>query len=64
MGSFISPGGLPDALVARCQEHNDKQRKEEGKGAGDMPLAEDDAEVFGRPGEEHLIVSVYQLKYR
>jgi hypothetical protein len=51
MGSFIFPGGLPDALVARCQEHYDNQGYEEGEGAGDMPSAEDDAKVLGRPGE-------------
>lgn len=46
MRRFVPPCHLADALVAGRQQHDDHQGDEEGEGAGDVPLAEDDAEVF------------------
>lgn len=53
-GSLIPTGDLSDTLVASRQEHDCQQRQQKGPWASDMPLAEDDAEVFGGPGEDHL----------
>jgi hypothetical protein len=53
-GSLVATGEFADGLVAGADEDDEEERQHEGEGAGDLPAAEDDAEVFGGPGEEHL----------
>lgn len=54
MRSFVLASYLSDTLVTCCEEDDKHEGEEKGNGPGDAPLAEDDAEVFGRPCEEHL----------
>lgn len=54
MSSFIFASNMSYTLVASREENNKDEREEEGEGASDAPLAEDDAEVLRRPGENHL----------
>lgn len=54
MGSFVFASNMSYTLVASREENDKDEREEEGEGASDAPLAKDDAEVFGRPGKNHL----------
>lgn len=54
MSGFIFASYLSYALVACREEYDDDEREEEGERAGNTPLAEDNAEILGRPGEDHL----------
>jgi hypothetical protein len=56
MRSFVLAGYLSDTLVTSCEEDDKHEGEEEGNGAGDAPLAEDDAEILRRPCKEHLVV--------
>ena len=49
---------LPHELIPSRQGDDGEQGPEEGGCAGYAPGGEDDAEVFGGPGEEHLLVLV------
>jgi hypothetical protein len=46
MGSFVFAGYMSYTLVASREEDDKDEGQEEGEGAGDAPLAEDDAEVL------------------
>lgn len=54
MSRLILPRQASHALIARRQERNRNERQNKRERARDAPAAEDDAEVLGRPGEEHL----------
>jgi hypothetical protein len=54
MRRLVSTGDLSDAFVSGSQEDNGDERNEQREGTGDVPLTEDDTEVFGGPGEQHL----------
>lgn len=54
MSGFIFARYLTYALVACREEYDDNEREEQGERASNAPLAEDDAEVLGGPGEDHL----------
>ena len=51
---LVPAGGLAQGLVAGADGHDGGQRDDEAQVGRDVPLAEDDAEVFRVPGEEHL----------
>lgn len=44
--SLIFAGYLSNAFITRGEEDDEHEGEEERDGAGDAPLAEDDAEVF------------------
>lgn len=46
MCSLIFAGYLSNAFITRGEEDDEHEGEEERDGAGDAPLAEDDAEVF------------------
>jgi len=52
---FVSPAGVADELVAGGEEDDAEEGEEEGERAGYAPGGEDDAEIVGREGEEHLV---------
>lgn len=54
MTGFVPPRHGTKELVPRCQGYYGEQRDQKGEGGGDAPLGEDDAEVVGGPGEEHV----------
>lgn len=52
---LVPPNGVAQRLVPGADGYDSNQGDDEAHGGGDVPLAEDDAEVVGRPGEEHLV---------
>lgn len=52
--SFVAAAGGAEGLVAGGKGDDQEEGDDEGRRGADMPLAEDDAEVGGVPGEEHL----------
>lgn len=54
---FIATDGFTEGFVAGAEGDDGEEGDEEGKVGGDVPLAEDDAEVVGVPGEEHVHVA-------
>ena len=57
---LIPPSEVAHELVAGAESDDGYKREEEGDGPCDAPLAEDDAEVGGVPGKEHLFRSSVQ----
>lgn len=53
-GVFVSAGEGTEGFVADGEEDDGEKGEDEGSGGSNVPLAEDDAEVGGVPGEEHL----------
>jgi hypothetical protein len=53
---FVSPTRVADELVASGEEDDAEEGEEEGEGGCYAPEGEDDAEVLGGEGEEHLLV--------
>lgn len=51
---FIPPTHFPHELIASREYSNTEKGYDEGEGGADVPPVEDDAEVRGVPGEEHL----------
>lgn len=51
---LISPARLAQALISGCQDDDRNQGHYQRERSSDSPLGEDDTEVFGRPGEDHL----------
>ncbi len=51
---FVSPTRVADELVASGEEDDAEEGEEEGEGGCYAPEGEDDAEVVGGEGEEHL----------
>lgn len=51
---IVLPAHLSDKLVAGREDRNRDEGDEEGESRGDMPPAEDDAQVRSIPGEQHL----------
>ena len=47
-------GELAEELVTGGEGDDSEEGHDEGEGASDVPPAEDETEVFGGPGEEHL----------
>lgn len=62
MGSIIFPSHLADPFVARSEENDEDEREEEGERPCNAPLAEDNAEIFGRPGKYHLYSKVSNVR--
>lgn len=58
---FVAPRGFADGFVAGRQRHDGEQGDDEGEGAGYAPAGEDDAEVGGVPGEEHLRIAITHI---
>ena len=52
---LVPPDALAEGFVTDRQSYNSQKGEDEGGIRGDVPLAEDDAEVVGVPGEEHLV---------
>lgn len=52
---FVATRHGAQRLVAHADENHGNEGEDEGGGGADVPLAEDDAEVGGVPGEEHLM---------
>lgn len=55
VGSLVLSSYLSDPFIACGEDDDGDEGHEEREGAGDAPLAEDYAEVFGGPGENHLV---------
>lgn len=55
---FIFPAHVPHPFVASGQDYDRDQGYKQRECSGHAPLWEDDAEVLGRPREEHLDSSV------
>ncbi len=51
---LVPPRPLAQGLVAGADGHDGQQGEDQRRCAAHVPLAEDDAEVRGVPGEEHL----------
>lgn len=51
---LITAAEFAHEFVAGSQNDDAKERDDEGKSGGNMPLAKDDAEVACVPSEEHL----------
>lgn len=51
---FVSTSNFAKAFVSSGQEDDGNEGNQERNCTGDVPLGEDDAEVLGRPGKEHL----------
>ena len=51
---LVPPNTGAESLVADANGDDGEERDEQADGAADVPLSEDDAEVLGVPGEEHL----------
>lgn len=51
---FVAAGQRANAFVSGRDGDDANEGKEEGEGGADVPPAEDDTEVGGVPGEEHL----------
>jgi hypothetical protein len=51
---LVPPDALAESLVACYDGDNGEERGDEAEGGPDVPPFEDDAEVLGFPGEEHL----------
>lgn len=51
---LIASAGFAYEFVAGCQNDDAKQRNDDVKRGGNMPLAKDDAEVTCIPSEQHL----------
>lgn len=54
---FISSGGVSYGFVARGEDYDAEEGDDQGPEIGDSPAFEDDAEVLGVPGEEHVHVA-------
>ena len=48
---------MTEEFVGHAEEDDAEEGEEEGPGAADVPPWKDDAEVFGVPGEEHVLES-------
>lgn len=55
---LVPPGCLAQGFISGTYADNGEQGHDEAEVGCDVPLAEDDAEVVGRPSEEHLTGSV------
>lgn len=53
-GFFVSAREGTEGFVAGGEENYCDEGEDEGGGRADVPLSEDDAEVLGIPGKEHL----------
>lgn len=53
-GLFVAAGGGAEGFVAGGESDDEEEGDDQAAGRADVPLAEDDAEVLGVPGEEHL----------
>lgn len=53
-GFFVATRKGAEGFVAYGEEDYCDEGEDEGGGRADVPLSEDDAEVLGVPGEEHL----------
>lgn len=54
MRCFVSAGSFTKAFVSGSQEDDSDEGNEERKCTGDVPLGENDTEVFSGPGKQHL----------
>lgn len=54
MGRLKPPRQLTNALVPGRQKYDHNQGNQKRSDPGYLPLAEDNAEAFGGPGEKHL----------
>lgn len=63
---IISSRDLAHGLVACGKEDDCEEGEDQGTGARHVPTAEDNAEIFGIPGEQHLpyLVSKEGLRMR
>ena len=52
---------LAHGLVSGAEGDDGGEREQQGQDAINVPAAEDDAQVLGRPGEEHLVRSANGL---
>lgn len=57
-GRLVPPDRIAQCLVPGADGHDGHEGDGEAHGGADVPLAEDDAQVVGGPGEEHLIERV------
>ena len=48
---------MTEEFVGHAEEDDAEEGEEERPGAADVPPWENDAEVFGVPGEEHVLES-------
>ena len=48
---------MSEEFVGHAEEDDAEEGQEERPGAVDVPPGENDAEVFGVPGEEHVLES-------
>ena len=48
---------MTEEFIGHAEEYDAEEGEEERPGAADVPPREDDAEVFGVPGEEHVLES-------
>ena len=48
---------MSEEFVGHAEEDDAEEGEEERPGAADVPPWEDDTEVFGVPGEEHVLES-------
>lgn len=46
---------MTEKFVGHAEGDDGEEGEEEGPGATDVPPTEDDAEVLGVPGEEHVL---------
>src|SRR5690606_21155583 len=53
--SLVPPDTLTQGLVAGADSYYGDQRDDQAERGGNVPLAEDDAQVGRIPGEEHLL---------
>ena len=58
-GVLVAAAGGAEGFVAGGQGDDEQQGDDERGGGLDVPLAEDDAEVIGVPGEDHLAEGVW-----
>lgn len=52
---FVSSADFTDSFVARSEEHNCKQGQDEREDSCNSPGPENNAQVLGRPREQHLL---------
>ena len=48
---------MTEEFIGHAERDDAEQSEEEGPGSADVPPWEDDTEVFGVPGEEHVLQS-------
>jgi hypothetical protein len=61
MTLLVSPRNLPDTFISSGEESNSDQAQDQRQRSVDSPLAEYDAQIVGRPSEEHLDVIINRL---